>query len=113
MITDKVIKEIYKQFSKPEKNPEKLELDRHLASLAEHHKLRRDGIEILVDDLEDFDPFHRFLIRNLCGVIEFDNWVAFIFPTHILFFSKKDNNMTVHFKPENKKKPSIFDRIFG
>lgn len=113
MITDKVIKEIYKNFSRPAKNADELNLEKHLASLEKHHKLRRDGIEILVDDLEEFDPFHRFLVRNLCAVLDFDCWVAFVFPTHILFFSKKDKQMQVHLKPENKKRPSIFDRIFG
>ncbi len=111
MITDKVIKEIYKTFSRPVKNTDELNLESHLATLSQFHKLRRDGIEVLVDDLEPFDPFHRFLVRNLCGILEFDNWVAFVFPTHILFFSKKDKQMQVHLKPESKR--SIFDRIFG
>lgn len=111
MITDEVIKEIYKTFKKPPKNREELNLKGCLTALEGYHHLRSDEDEIIVDDLEEFNPFRRFLIRNLHAAVEFDKWVAFVFPNHILFFSKQDNQMQVHFKPEEKR--SFFDRLFG
>ncbi|MBD5201680.1 MAG: hypothetical protein HDS85_06500, partial [Bacteroidales bacterium] len=64
-----------------------------------------------VGDLDDFNPFHRFLKRALYAVLEFDKWVAFVFPTHILFFSKNDSQMSVHFRPDEKK--NLLGKIFG
>ena len=112
MITDEVIKEIYKTFSKPPKDASSLNLKSHLATLEPHHKLRSDDFEVIVEDLEEFNPFRRFLIRRLHGAVEFDKWIAFVFPNHILFFSKVDTQMQVHFKPEEQKK-SFLGRLFG
>lgn len=110
MINEEVIKDIYKKFKKPCKE-ENLNLDYYLDLLAEHHHFVEEGIEIIVVDFDDFNPFRRFLKRALYAVLEFDKWVAFVFATHILFFSKVDNSMSVHFRPDEEK--SLFDKIFG
>lgn len=111
MITDSVIKEIYKKFSKPLKNREDLRLDYFLPMLKEYHSIERVEDEIILNDLEEYNPFRRFLIRSLNAVLEFDKMIAFVFRNHILFLGKEDNQMRVHIKPE--KKPSLFNRIFG
>lgn len=111
MITQEVIKEIYKNYNKPAKSTEELNLPYIIDLLSAHHKLTMDDDEIIVESIEEFSPFKRFLIRGLFAVLEFDRNVAFVFKTHILFFSKKDNQMSVHFRPA--KEPSIWDKIFG
>lgn len=111
MITDKVIKEIYQKFNKPPKDSEELQLEHYFDLLKEHHQLRREGGEVFIDDLEEFNPFRRFLIRGICGVVEFDKMVAIVFPRHILFLSKVNKDMRVHIKPEQKK--SFVSRLFG
>jgi len=112
MITDEVIKEIYKKYGKPCRNREELQLDYFLDLLKEHHKMSIvDDDEIVVENLDEFNPFRRFLIRGLNAVIEFDTYVAFVFQGHILFFSKIDDTLQVHMRPEKKR--SIWDSIFG
>lgn len=110
MITDQVIKEIYKKMTKPPKDRSELRLG-YFKDLLKTHNLRIDDDEIIISDLEEFNPFRRFLIRSLHGVLEFDKVVAFVFKNHILFLSKEDNNIRIHMKPEENK--SIFSRIFG
>lgn len=111
MITENVIKEIYRKFSKPHKHSEDLRLDYYLPLLQGHHSIKKEGGEIILSDLEDHNPFRVFLIRSLNAVLEFDKMIAFVFRNHILFLGKEDNQMRVHIKPQ--KKPSLFDRIFG
>ena len=111
MITEEVITEIYKNYNKPCKNREDLNLPYLSALLSPHHKITIDDDEVIVDSIEEFSPFKRFLIRGLFAVLEFDRNVAFVFQSHIIFFSKKDDTMSVHFRPA--KKQSLFDRIFG
>lgn len=111
MITDKVIKEIYEKFNKPPKDPAELELDKYFDMLKAHHRLREENGEVFIDDLEEFNPFRRFLKRAICGVLEFDKMIAIVFKRHILFLSKYKKDMRVHIKPE--KKPSLLSRIFG
>ena len=112
MITDEVIKEIYKKFGKPCKHREELQLPYFMELLKEHHNLRiEDDDEIIVEDLEEFNPFRRFLIRGLNAIIEFDTYVGFVFQGHILFFGKEESSLQVHMRPERKR--SIWDSIFG
>lgn len=111
MITQEVISEIYKNFNKPAKSEEELNLDYFVTLLSPHHDLQLEEDEIIVNGLDEFSPFKRFLKRGLYAVLEFDKNVAFVFQSHILFFSKRDKNLSVHFRPASKR--SIFDRIFG
>lgn len=110
MITQEVIKEIYKKYKKPDKDVEQ-NIDYFVDLLSPFHTLNYNDGEIIVEDIEEFSPFKRFLTRSLYAIIEFDRNVAFVFRGHIIFFSKLDNGISVHFKPEDKK--GLFDRIFG
>ncbi|MDE6237167.1 MAG: hypothetical protein K2M45_04810 [Muribaculaceae bacterium] len=113
MITDEVIKEIYKTYDKPHKHREELQLEYFIDLLGDLHKIRMiDDDELIVENLEEFNPFRRFLIRGLHGIVEFDRYVAFIFQGHILFFGKEEPTLQVHMRPE-KKKRSLWDSIFG
>lgn len=111
MITQEVINEIYKNYNKPCKNEEELNLPYFAALLSPHHTLKVEDDEVIVESIEEFSPFKRFLKRGLFAVLEFDRNVAFVFQSHIIFFSKKDDTMSVHFRPA--KKQSLFDKIFG
>lgn len=113
MITQEVISEIYKSYNKPCKNEDDLNLPYFVELLRPHHRLTVDDMEVIVESEEEFSPFRRFLKRGLYAVLEFDRNVAFVFLSHILFFSKKDSNMSVHFRPAEKKRHSLLDAIFG
>lgn len=111
MITDSTIREIYKKFSKPHKRREELQLDYFIPMLRHHHSIKMDENEIILEYLEEFNPFRRFLIRSLNAVLEFDKIVAFVFRSHILFLGKEDDLMRVHMRPEPQK--SFFGKLFG
>lgn len=111
MVDEKVIQEIYKKYRKPHKNMADLRLDYFLPLLGEHHDIENDGFEIVLKDVDEYNPFRRFLIRSLNAVIEFDKLIAFVFNNHILFMGKEDNQLHVHIKPEEP--DSLLSRIFG
>ncbi len=112
MITDEVIREIYKKFKKPNKRPEDLNLYYYVDLLKGHHDiaLSTPG-EVVIGSLEEFNPFRRFLVRSLTAILEFDKMIAFVFPNHILFLSKDDDSIRVHIRPEEKK--GFLSRLFG
>lgn len=111
MITDKVIKEIYKRYSKPNRNREDLRLEYFLDLLKQYHNITLDDDEIIINDLEEMNPFRRFLIRSLNGILEFDSNVAFVFKNHILFLRKDNSDIRIHIKAAPK--PNFFQRLFG
>lgn len=111
MITDQVIKEIYKQYNRPPKDRGELELPYYLGMLENVHQIENDDMEVVVKDMEEFNPFRRFLIRSLHAILDLDTFIAFVFQNHILFFDKKTPNVHVNIKPAPKK--SFFGRLFG
>lgn len=110
MITEEVIKEIYKNYDKPPKHREELNIPYYIELLRPHHDLQADDKEIVVGNVDEFNPFRRFLIRSLNAILEFDKNVAFVFHDHILFFSKSDDNLNVNFKPDPE--DGFFSRLF-
>lgn len=124
MITDEVIREIYRTHRKPPKDPSELNLSEALYVLKKNHNLTIDDddlgkAEVILNDLEEFNPFRRFLVRSLYAVLDFDKNMAFVFRNHILFLSKEDNQLRVHFKPEEEyleaeeDKGNFLSRLFG
>lgn len=121
MITDEVIREIYKTYKKPPKDLNELNLQATLHDLKANHNLTLDSedltkAEVIIQDLEEFNPFRRFLVRSLHGILEFDRMMAFVFRNHILFLGKEDNQLRVHFKPDDDDEDedqSFFSRLFG
>ncbi|MDE6521370.1 MAG: hypothetical protein K2L17_00995 [Muribaculaceae bacterium] len=112
MITDRVIKEIYKKYNKAAKKPEDLRIDHFINMLAPYHHIRVNDKEVIFEDQEEFSPFRRFLLRGLNGILEFDKQVAFVFRNHILFLGKETNDMRVHMRP-TEERTNIFQRIFA
>lgn len=110
MVTQKIIKEIYRKYGKTPSDIASLELPRYLDMLSEHHRLECEDGEIINKDLDEFNPFKRILIKRLTAVLSFDSVVAFVFERHILFFDRHSSNMHVHFKPEKK---SFFSKFFS
>ena len=111
MITDRVIKEIYKKYSKAAKSPEDLNLNYFINLLKPNHRIKVDKNEVIFEDQEEFSPFRRFLLRSLNGVLEFDRQVAFVFQNHILFLGKESDEMRIHMRPFEEKK-SFLRRLF-
>ena len=118
MITKEVIKDIYKEYKHPAENIEELRLPHFLRILEPHHHLKLEGDELVFEDMEDFNPFRRILVRNLHAILEFNKMIAFVFPNHILFLGKRSPKLSVHFKPDDmheeaEGKRSFFQRLFG
>lgn len=112
MITDDVIKEIYHKFNHERRPDEDLRIDYFANLLKPHHTIKEKEDEIIIENLEEYNPFKRFLKRRLNTILEFDKTVAFVFSNHILFFDKTGPDMRVHFRPEEQHR-SIWSKIFG
>lgn len=72
--------------------------------------MRLENGEIIVENVDEFSPFRRMLVRRLTGVMEFSKYVAFVMNEHIFFFEIEGDGMHLHFRPEKK---SFWQKIFG
>lgn len=110
MINEELIKEIYKKYSKPAKNVADLNLEHYKKVLKEFHPFSFDSMELVFDNIEEFNPFKRFLLRRIHAVLELDNKITFVFENQMIFVDKDSPEMHVYFRPEKK---SIFGKLFG
>ncbi len=124
MITDAVIQEIYKKNRKPPKDLNDLNLPEALYILRQHHDMTVDSedltkAEVVLNDMEEYSPFRRFLVRSLHAILHFDRQVAFVFRSHILFLNKNNSELRVHFRTEEDEEDDDDDdrnwlaRLFG
>ena len=111
MITDDVIKEIYRKFNRERKPEEELRIGYFADLLEPYHQIKEQDNEIIIENLEEYNPYRRFLKRRLNTILAFDKTVAFVFCNHILLFDKDGSDMRVHFRPEEPK--SLWSRLFG
>lgn len=102
MITNRVINEIYRKFGKSSSRPGKQQIDYYIELLAPMHHISMNEYCVVFEELDELCPFRRFLLRSLNGIVEFDNYVAFAFPNHILFLAKYSDEMRVHFRAVKK-----------
>ncbi len=65
---------------------------------------------IVLRQVEEYSPFKRFLIRSLCGIIEFDRTVAFVFTSHIIFLNKTDDGISFYLREEDE--PQGYWKVF-
>ena len=79
MITKEVIKDIYKEYRHPSDNPDELRIPYFLKKLENHHNLKYDGDELIFEDMEEFNPFRRILVKNLHAILEFNRMIAFVY----------------------------------
>ena len=103
MVTEDVIKEIYEKFDNPPKDPAELNLPYYIDKLKDYHPMRLDDGVIIVENVEEYSPLRRILVRRLTLVMEFTKCVAFAMPEHIFFFEKHGEGVHLHFCNSRKK----------
>lgn len=103
MVTKRVINELYKKFNTPPDDINVLNLNYHMDILRKYHPMKVDGDEIIVENVEEYSPFRRMLIKRITGVLEFNKYVAFVMTEHIFFFEKRGKEISLHFLPIKKK----------
>ncbi|MDE5652583.1 MAG: hypothetical protein K2I48_03830 [Muribaculaceae bacterium] len=117
-----MIREIYKTNKRPPKDLNELNIPEALHTLRSHHNISlvadSDDLstaEVIINDLEEVNPFRLLLVRSIHGILEFDRMMAVVFSNHILFLGKDSNQLRVHFKPEEEEEmesKSFFHRLF-
>lgn len=112
MITTAVIKEIYNKNSKRPKSVDCLDFPMLFEGAGEKHGLHVDfdAQELTVASLSPDSPFHRVSLNNVHAFLPFEEWVAIVMHSSILFLNKKKPIVSVHIKDVE---PTLWDRIKG
>lgn len=112
MITKRVIEELYKKYRKLPESPDFLDMGLLFDYAAEHHNVSidMDGPvdSLIIRSVDPRSPFHRIPLEKIHAIVPFEEWVAIVLHSSIIFLSRKSSKVSVHLKPH---KPSFMDRI--
>ena len=108
MIQKKVIDAIYKKCRRRPQSPDELNIPLLFEKLPEEAMIEIDENDIIINNIDASSPFHRIPVSHIHAILEFDEAVAIVLHSSIIFLSKDDSSVHVHLK---EMRPSIIDRI--
>lgn len=108
MLTDKVIDAIYKKYKKRPSSPDQLDIPLLFSEELEQHDIYIDDRNIVINSVDASSPFHKIALERVHEILEFENVVAIVLHSSIVFVSKRDDKVHVHVK---MMKPTLLDRI--
>lgn len=112
MITREVINALYKQYSKQPESADCLDIVLLFDAASTNHGVRvdMDGAfdELVIESIETSSPFHRLPMKHIYAIVPFEEWVAIVLKSSIIFLNKNSSEVKVHIRDE---KDSIWSRL--
>lgn len=110
MITKQVIDTLYKKYKKRPKSPDCLDFGLLFDSIIEHHEIvvDIDLDHLIINDLDPNSPFHQIPLSKIHAIVPFEEWVAIVLHSSIIFLNRKSNKVYINIKAP---KMSLWDRI--
>ncbi len=113
MITKQVIQSIYSKYRKRPESPDYLDMPL-LFDVAPGHdiKVDMDGPvdSLVINSIEPDSPFHRIALDRIHAIVPFEEWVAIVLHSSIIFLNRRNSQVSIHLRDAS---PSIADRLRG
>lgn len=104
MITRKVIQTLYKKYRKLPASPDYLDIPLLFDAASAHHNVTIDmegPVDTLVIRSIDPDsPFHRLPLERIHAIVPFEEWVAIVLHSSIIFLNRQSSKVSVHVRTE-------------
>lgn len=112
MITKQVIQALYKKYRKLPESPDYLDMPLLFDYASEHHNITidMDGPvdTLIINSIDSSSPFHRIALDRIHAIVPFEEWVAIVLHSSIIFLNRKSSKVSIHIRTHN---PSVMDRI--
>lgn len=110
MITKKVIAELYKKYDKRPKSADCLDFALLFDSVADRHNIRIDFEHdlLIINTIDAYSPFHKIPLSRIHAIVPFEEWIAIVMHSSIVFLNKKDTQVQIHIK---EPKMSVVDKL--
>lgn len=112
MITKQVIETLYKKFNNRPKSPDCLDFGLLFDTVSDYHDISvdMDTDELVLRDLGEKSPFYKIPLSKIHAIVPFEEWVAIVLHSSIIFLNKKTSEVSVNVRLEQD---SLFDRLSG
>lgn len=112
MITKKVIESLYKKYKKLPESPDYLDMPLLFDYASEHHNITidMDGPvdSLVINSIDPSSPFHRIALERIHAIVPFEEWVAIVLHSSIIFLNRKSNKVSIHIRTHT---PGLMDRL--
>ncbi len=111
MISNDVINSIYKKYASRPKSYDCLDFATLFEKAGEHHGIMVDPEteELEIGSIAPNSPFHKIPLRNIHAFVPFEEWVAIVMHSSIVFLNARNSEVMVNIKQASS---SIWDRFF-
>lgn len=110
MVTKKVIQTLYRQFNKPPKSPDELNLGLLFDYAMENHGIFIDEDNLYIGSVEPSSPFATIALKRIHEIVEFETVLAIVLPAAIVFLNKEDAEVNIHLRLEDDN-PTMWQRL--
>lgn len=98
MITKKVIDNIYCKYKNRPESPDELNLGLLFGDVFDHHGIMIDENELEINSIDPASPFHTIPLSHINAIIEFDEDIAIVLHSSIIFLKKTGPGVNIHVK---------------
>jgi hypothetical protein len=110
MITKQVIQTLYKKYRKQPKSPDCLDMQLLFDNAEQQHhvKVDFDNYHLVIGSIDAASPFHSFPLTHIHAIVPFEEWIAIVMHSSIIFLNRKTSKVTVHVRTQRM---SLWQRI--
>ena len=108
MITKQTINEIYRKYKKRPKSVEDLNISLLFEAAHPSHGIEIIGNMLRINSIPSSSPFYELSLSAIHGIIAFEQHIAIVLHSSILFLNRYDDGVNAHIKPL---KPSLLSRL--
>ena len=110
MINNKTIETIYKKYRNRPASIDELNIPLLFEAMDDENSIEIKGHDIVIKGLDSWSPFHTIDLNRVHAILDFENYIAIVMHSSIVFIGKTTGKVHVHLKDL---KPSIMDRMRG
>ena len=114
MITRKVIQALYRKYRNLPESPDCLDMALLFDGAGEHHNISvdMDGAvdSLVIGSISPESPFHRLPLERIHAIVPFEEWVAIVMHSSVVFLNRNSPKVSVNVRMEEQ---SLFDRVCG
>lgn len=108
MIQKKAIDSIYKKFRRRPASPDELDIPLLFEKVPLEAGIEIDGENLIINAIDADSPFHSIPINHIHAILDFDEAIAIVLHSSIIFINKEDASISVHLKELGL---TILDRV--
>lgn len=112
MITKEVINSLYKKYPKRAKSIDELDVALLFDCVGLLHDIHvdLDAGRLVIGSIDNSSIFRQIPLTHIHAIVPFEEWVAIVLHSSIIFLNKQSTKVSIHLKPIT---PSLSDKLKG